>query len=135
MGLNQALSPLLLLGGHRLGVMGGLHPGCCPPAGLKAGGVAAPSRVLFPFNTNTKPPQSRGCLSWALVTARSGCGARGKSQLCCPVWVQIPGAGELWGTVGPRYVLTGGCFMRPRVALCPGAAEIREWDPLTWAAE
>lgn len=53
LGLNQALSPLLLLGGHRLGVMGGLHPGCCPPAGLKAGG-GCPFPGPFPFQHQHK---------------------------------------------------------------------------------
>lgn len=31
--------------------------------------------------------------------------------------------------MGPPWVLPAGCFMRPCIALCPGAAEIRGWDP------
>lgn len=29
--------------------------------------------------------------------------------------------------------LAAGCFVRPHVALCPGTAEIRGWDPPHWA--
>lgn len=45
----------------------------------------APSCVLFPFKPDKEPPQSQGCLCWALVTAL-GCGgsqeASGKGRLC-----------------------------------------------------
>lgn len=48
------------------------------------------------------------------------------------------GAHELWGAAGPHgkshLVLAAGRFIRSCVALCPSTAEIRGWDPPTWAA-
>lgn len=81
--------------------MGGCMLGTASQQGSRQR-VAAPSRFLFPFNTNKKPPQSRGCLSWALVTARSGRGEEEPALLSCVGPDPCHGAGELQGTVGPQ---------------------------------
>lgn len=157
-GLSQALLQLLVLGGHKLGGCMGEGKGPSSSAlwqgwSAEGRGVAAPSRVLFLFKANKELPQSRECLDWALVTSqvwwwglwgRASCpGTVGRP--CSPLWVWFPGTamgqgshGVQWvpkAVTGPCCVLAAGCFMRPRDALCPSTAEIRRWDPLTWAAE